>query len=157
MIRIPVDLVFRKKPEYQTRGKNMSLKTYHGSCHCGAVKYEADLDLSAGTGKCNCSYCRKIRNWSIIIKPIAFRLLSGKESLSFYQFGTKSNAHYFCKNCGIRVYSKGYVEEIGGDYISIAIPSLDDAETLELIETPVRFSDGLNNNWMNEPSEIRHL
>lgn len=134
----------------------MAEKTYQGSCHCGSVKIKAQIDLSKGTGRCNCTYCRKVRNWSVIVKPEAFELVAGAESLSDYQFGTFSNHHLFCKTCGCRLFGKGYVEEIGGDYVSIILSCLD-IQPEELIEAPITYFDGLNNNWWNKPTEVRHL
>lgn len=132
-------------------------KTYHGSCHCGAVKFEADIDLSAGTGKCNCSICTKKRGWSAQIKPDAFRLLSDPAALSDYQFASNSAHHVFCKTCGVASFGHGYVEEIGGAYYSVSIASIDDLTPAEMAALPVMYMDGRNDNWWNPPEVTAHM
>jgi hypothetical protein len=133
------------------------LKTYHGSCHCGAVRFEAEIDLAAGTGKCNCSICTKRRNWGALLKPDAFRLLSGEEVLSDYSFGTGQGSHRFCSKCGSAPFSQGDVPEIGGAFVSVQLGALDDATDEELAAAPVSYSDGRNNAWWNPPAVTSYL
>jgi hypothetical protein len=132
-------------------------KTYHGSCHCGAVKYAVELDLAEGTGRCNCSFCAKTRWWGASVKPEAFRLLSGEKDLSDYQWASKQAHHVFCKHCGVRAFGRGDIPEWIGPYVSINIACLDDVDQAELAALPVKYMNGRDNDWMNVPAITRHL
>ena len=134
-------------------------KTFAGSCHCGHVRFEADIDLDEGTGKCNCTFCTKTRFWGAIVKPEAFRLLAGQAVLVDYRFNSESLHHPFCRYCGTHAFTHGNIEAIGGEFFSVNLACLDDADFGELADLPVRYADGRNNDWLNPPppAETRHL
>lgn len=131
----------------------MATQTYTGSCHCGNVRFEVDLDLAEGGGKCNCSICHKTRNWGNTVKPDAFRLLSSADAVTDYQFGTNSTHWPFCKTCGVRPYGHGDIPEIGGAYYSVQLACLDGVPAEILAEAPVRYANGRDNDWWHEPSD----
>ena len=132
------------------------LKTYHGSCHCGQVRFEAAIDLAEGTLRCNCSVCTKVRFWPALVKPAAFRLLAGEGALSLYQFHTKTDEHFFCKYCGVRSFGTGDSPRWGKFY-AVNVTCLDDVTDEELAHAPITYIDGKNDRWDQAPAQTRHL
>lgn len=134
----------------------MAIKTFHGSCHCKGLRFEADLDLDKGTGKCNCTYCAKVRNWAAQTTPAGFRWLA-KDTYGEYGFVPGStNHHMFCTKCGVRVGTEGTIPQLGA-YVSVQLSTLDDLSVDELIGAKVHFANGLDNDWMHAPEETRQL
>ncbi|HTE41864.1 MAG TPA: hypothetical protein VK629_13615 [Steroidobacteraceae bacterium] len=87
----------------------------------------------------------------------SFLFVGGRGSAQRLQFATKSGHHLFCRHCGVRSFGRGYIEEMGGAYVSIQLGALDNAEPQELIDAPVKYFDGRHNNWWHSPAETRHL
>lgn len=79
----------------------MTTDLLHGSCHCGAVKFEVRTALEPAM-RCNCSLCR--RKGALMTPAFAagaLKILHGEDALTLYQFNTRTAKHYFCKYCGI--------------------------------------------------------
>ena len=138
-------------------------KTYRGSCHCGAVRFECDLDLAAGTTRCNCSFCKKARFWFAFAVNDAFRLRSGVELLTEYRRAPPGKSEpfltfLFCSRCGVRAFTKGgYLPAFGGEFHAVNLGCLDDATDEELASAPVQDADGRHDDWSRAPTETRHM
>jgi len=122
----------------------MTTKTHHGSCHCGAVRFEVELDLSRAS-RCNCSVCTKTAWTGAIVKPGAFKLVAGENATTSYEWGHKVSKRHFCSTCGVQCFAFGHLEVLGGDYVSINVSTLEDVEVQML---PLDHFDGRHNNWM---------
>ena len=134
----------------------MAKKTYPGSCHCGAVRFEADTDLAAGTFRCNCSICFKSRAWLAAVPAADFRLLSGEANLRDYQFAKKSIHHCFCVTCGVRPFSHGQ-DPKGNKSYAVRVNCLDGVEAKEFADAPVKYFNMLHDDFKSAPLETRHL
>jgi hypothetical protein len=133
----------------------MAVKTYAGSCHCGAVRFEADIDLRKGVNKCNCSLCTKARAWFAIVPREHARLLTDASALTDYQWVPPGRTHaflhfQFCKICGIRGFGRG-----GDEFCFVNIAALDGVDPDELALAPTNYVDGRNDKYDQVPADIR--
>ena len=110
---------------------------YKGSCHCGAVSFEADGEIRNAMA-CNCSMCSRRGSLLWFVTPDKFRLLTPEGDASTYTFNKHVIKHRFCPTCGIHAYGEG-VDPKGNRMVAINIRCL---EGLDLATIPVKNFDG---------------
>ena len=104
------------------------MTVHKGSCHCGAVEFEVEGDLTSGV-QCDCSLCKR-KNAIMFRGPAEnFRLTKGEGALTMYQWNTKVAKHYFCKHCGIYTHHQPRTRP---DFIGVNIGCIDDIDTTTL-------------------------
>ncbi len=114
----------------------MMLETREGGCHCGRVRFRAQLDLDT-LSQCSCSICTKKGILHLPVFPTDFSLLRGKTALTVYTFGTGIAQHTFCTHCGMHTF---YIPRSQPDKITVNARCLDDIDGPSL--KPSRFFDG---------------
>ena len=81
----------------------------HGHCHCGAIRYEADVDPSRVT-VCHCTDCQSFSGSpyrvSVPASREAFNLLAGSPRM-YVKTADSGNKRVqaFCETCGSPIYS----------------------------------------------------
>lgn len=104
-----------------------------GGCHCGAVRFEAELPDAFEVEDCNCSMCAMSGNIHVIVPASRFRIVQGADNLGEYTFNTGKARHLFCKTCGIKSF---YVPRSNPDGIAVTWRCLDDWDTLDVTVAP---------------------
>jgi hypothetical protein len=104
------------------------MQTFEGGCHCGRVRFRATADL-ATVSECNCSICSKKGILHVIVPPERFELLSGKDDITTYEFGTGAAKHHFCRHCGIHSF---YVPRSYPDKFSVNLRCVDGVDPADM-------------------------
>lgn len=113
----------------------MAANIVTGGCHCGAVRFEAEADLSE-VNECNCSHCQK-KGFLLAFTPAEnFRLLSGEDKLTEYRFNKKTIGHLFCSQCGVQPFGRGGTPD-GAEIAAVNARCVDDIDLAALKRTPV--------------------
>jgi len=112
--------------------------THIGGCHCGRVRFEVTAPARLQVSDCDCSICSKSGYLHLIVPKSRFRILSGEDWLTTYEFNTRTAKHVFCSACGIKSF---YVPRSYPEGYSVNARCLDEG-TVE--EMTVIHTDGKN-------------
>ena len=125
------------------------LRTHHGSCHCGAVRFRFEAPARVRVQRCNCSVCSMTGFEHLIVPGMRFTLLTDPRALTVYTFNTATARHLFCATCGIKSY---YVPRSNPDGFSVNLRCVD-RSTIEAVE----FEAFDGRNWEQSGAALAHL
>ena len=69
------------------------------SCHCGAIRLEADA-LPESLTSCNCSICYRLGALWAYYDPARVRIVSEPDALISYSWQDRALAFHHCRVCG---------------------------------------------------------
>ncbi len=79
---------------------------YSGSCHCGAIAFEVEAEITEAMD-CNCSMCRRRGGLLTFVPRDRLTLQTPASELSTYEFNRHVIRHHFCAICGIAPFADG--------------------------------------------------
>ncbi|CAN5604408.1 GFA family protein [soil metagenome] len=129
----------------------MPSSQHHGTCVCGDVKFEVELDQANGS-RCNCTICTKLGATGSVVKPDAFTLLSPTATLASFTRDPDAGHRWFCARCHTYCYGAGHLEALGGDYVSVNLNGIDDFDVSNVV---LVHWDGRHDNWSAGPRPSR--
>lgn len=108
-----------------------------GSCHCGAVRFAVDAQITELT-TCDCSLCVKKNAVMAKVHEDALTITAGEELLALYQWNTRRAKHYFCSRCGIYTFHR---KRAAPDHFGINVFCLDGFDARAI---PIRATEGIS-------------
>lgn len=118
----------------------MATQTHTGGCQCGAVRYQAELDLEKPSVECNCSRCGRTGMLLQFVPAEGFSKEHADGVTTEYRFNTNKIAHEFCSTCGVQCYGQGSMPD-GSPVMAVNVRTLDDIEAADVPKTPVNGKD----------------
>jgi hypothetical protein len=94
---------------------------HEGACHCGGVRFAVQAPAALDAVRCNCSICEMSGFLHLSVSPERFRLLSGEDLLTTYQYNLRIAKHTFCRLCGTKPF---YRPRADPDGYSVDVRSL---------------------------------
>jgi len=110
---------------------------YHGSCHCGAVRFTVTAEITELT-TCDCSLCKKRNAVMAKVAEGALTVTAGEDALALYQWNTRRARHHFCKVCGLYVFHR---KRSAPDHFGVNVFCLDDFDASSVPVIPAAGAD----------------